>query len=1647
MPDIFSDLTASAQAEQAAGTYAPPTYQYAGDNHNYGNGNFAVTDPTTWGTGVGNAGKFIVSSVASGINGFYNTGVAVSNWFGADAKENDVADQLGQIDDDLGNYYRANRQSADTAGFILGSFVPGLGGVKLLNAGQRVLRTAAETGIIGGNTAKIVGLLAPQTERYLNLAKADIAATNATYSALSANTLKAVGAGYGQAALEAAAFQVAVTATSFKSPVLDQADGWDMAKDLVTGTLVGGAIGGALTHAVGFGAIKKAVKGITPEEALFTGGADIIGLSPAQRIISRNSHIDTMPVAPSATDLIDPSSPFAGVRKLIEALPAEQQAGYAQTFATKFSRLRTETLNSMQNANRSDIHALMAGNDPELGNLLADSLQGTDGQQTFANFHNLTEIGRLDTKMKAEAEITKFNKEQLKQLPDISADISGPPKKIGYVKLSGEGTGDLSFTRPSVSRISDIAENSTEATRMVNQYNFKATKPWSAIESADPIEADARYIWASKTPALENGVIIGQHDIPLIEKAVLNKLDNINVRAPDGSTYPINTFDDIVKHLEVSKNEVAQELIGAKKAGVNLTMPQIADIVNVKQSYLLGEHSTNSITKDIFARQQAQDIYAQDLKSKGLWKQSKEDDFNLQPTYMKTAYTTDQLTDNSGNILSGMAALKAQQKVYMSGINGVVADHMPVNIFNRYIHPSDDLLRSASREGAGPGLVTMTSGGYGSLASIMENNGAATAAFQKSLKDVTSSTLESSLYKIAQSQDVAIGFESINKFIQSTSEQYGLNAAGTGIEPLKMLDWKAAVAAGSKEGAPALQEGAPLLVPIEHPDVLTAWTLRTNLTGARTQAFSDLRNAQGLEDMKDPRALRPIRPDPKDFPHFAMVVDPTITGVGQKSMIHAATAKDLEAMIDKVPNRFDVFKKSELEDYFKAHGEFDYEQTLHENYIDSSLKSAGVSSPFFMRTDPQKIAESLIRDHLRSDDIFARELVNAKFEPEFQYLRDRGEQFTSAATSKFTGSFRDLESVATNPYTSYIKTALNVTRMNEHPYLMGLNNMLDAGVSSIHNAISDAFSAARSPAELDTVNNLLDKYGVSSAYRDAATDALANHSAPKGDLVRFISKANSILSTLTTRLDPLNAINNAIGATVLYGSETNSFLKSMQGVNPDIAGALGGMLKTPVPGVAAVTAGATPDVVNSAGKLMVQAIKNWTNPEAATLSGEPLKAFYARNGWSTRLTDQFHSVLENLTLQGTEDVGTMNGMIQKAFSSAKELAEKGEVLSGNKYAEEFNRFVAADTMRQMTDLGVQAGRITPEEQLGYINSFVNRTQGNILASQRPLIFQGPIGQAVGLFQSFQFNTMQQLFRHVAEGAPKDAAMMLGLQGTMYGMNGLPAFNFLNTHILGTASGNPAHQDLYTGTYGMAGKTIGDMLLYGIPSNMMRSNLYSRGDINPRQLTVIPVNPMDIPFVNATAKLYDNVKEMTSKMAGGGQLWESFLQGVEHNGISRPLAGVSQILQAATHGGEVFSTTGKGSIAGANDLMSWASAIRLAGGKPFDEAVANDAVFRISSYQAADHEKMKTLDQTIASTVLAGDSPSPDQINTFSSRYAALGGKTSQFNKYMMKTIMNANTPQANKIVEALKNPYSQKMQEIMGGAELLDGRSQMGTRL
>lgn len=1713
-----------------------PAYLFAADNHNLGNNSVSWFSPSNVIDSLGNVPKFLASSVLSGVNSFYNTGIAVGNWFGADAQFRDTGAWISDIDSDLGAYYNKNRQSTDLIGFIATSFIPGIAGMKALSAGQAALR-GMSSGMAGVNSSRALGLLTPSPQYYVRAAQTEIAQSQVTFSSINANTLRAISSGYGEAALQSAAFEIAVVATMFKSPVLDDMDGLDLAKNIAIGTGLGSFIGGSFTAAKSFGQIRKVVREVDNLEKPFTLiDEPIKGMSAADRIIARFNDLNTIP------------DPKVGAALVIQKLGAD--TAKTEDFVKKFTRLKQDKEIKLQNLILADVRELTG--DEKTAEVLYNSLRGLDNNQILANLLGAEQVVKLGQKVKLESDLRKefkisseylgelekslskkesalqsklknvISSDNIEKITDqftmpglvkavskfadnlvANADETGTKeiafiknqlldnlntknfpaarqnlenlgrftvklpesKAVSYVKLWGDDAGRVTFESPKTARLADTVK---DVKSFVDNQRFDSKKS-VAVTTLSADVAEARYIWASQLKNLDEGVKIHEYDIPLLERAYELKVPSITVIGAEGTPFTLNSAEQLHKFIQISKEEIAnyyqkQALAALEPANKikdpvkqaekikaiqeeQITVDDISRITNLRKSYLEGVESVNP-DDDLFARQFFERKYTEDLISKGLW-QADKGTYSLWeiPSYIKVA-TRKLETDNIWE-LKGMAYIKAKEKLLRSQMDNVLVKHMG-EFYNRFFEMPEEAILTSNRYGSGSGVITFANGNYGSMESMVQSVGASTNAWRNSVKEHTRELFNATLVKAISKSEPLLEFSAINRTIASTIENYVLDVTGTKLINSKYQTYLDAIKAGKQNVTePVIQQGAPIEIAIKNEETRELVRLHIQRNGERVTEYSERRAVQGLETSRDPRAFYPLKPDPKDYPHFFFVVDPKITSeaAGRVTMVHATSPKELEALRERVPSEYKVVLEGQSEEYHKALGDYEFERTLHESYINSDLKRRGINSQFFPATDPKKIADDLLNWHLRQDDINVRDAVWARYEKEFAELERLGEQYTGVSLSRYAYDPKYSENVTKNPYFSYIKTALDISNINEYPLLVAANRMIDSAFSRAMQNVNSVFNSIKSPEELDKVNKALQEYGIKTAYYDAALDALANHTAPKGALTKFVNQANALLATTILRLDPLNATNNAVGASVLLGTETKSVIRAIKNANPQIAGKLANLMTVSVPGME--------ERILAPGKLIANAYRDWVGArhgkealqtvseqsgQIVTHKGKTLIDQFKENGWITDLTAQFHRMIDDLTLQGTESVSDLNSRIQRAYEIARKIGDKGEGWTGNTYAEEMNRFVAAHVMKQITDEAVGAGVLSAKEQIAYINTFVNRTQGNILASQRPLIFQGPIGQAIGLFQTYQFNLLQQMFRYVSEGTAKDAAMLLGLQGTIYGLNGLPAFNFINTHIVGTASGNQEHKDFYSSLYGIAGKETAEFLLYGLPSNLLATNLFTRGDINPRYITVIPVNPMDTPIVGAYGKFFASMQETISKMANGGDIWNSFLSGIEHNGLSRPLAGLAQTLRSVETG-QVYSTTSKGNIAGSNDLFSLATMARLAGGRPFDEAVALDHYYRFRTYAAHDRAKQLALGETFKTHVIGNKELDPEVIMNFAQKYAERGGDQANFNRWMTENIKNANTSQVNKIAESLSSPFAQRMQEVMGGMPYLDGRN------
>ena len=1578
--ESFDGGAAAGSAEEAS------PFLIAGDVHNLANNKSSFWDDPL--TGISGIPKFIGLGIASGVNQVYNIAPTVGNWFGGNFQQNKLADTLASYDSDIAKYYQEHQQGIDVLGFVLSSLVPGTAGVKVARAGQVALSSAIETGVIGGNLSKATGLLAPSSSKHVLNATEQLIKNSSPFKLQNEHVLKALGSGLGQNVLEGAAFEVAVMATMYNSPVLENQDIGDLMSNMMWGAGLYGVIGGAVTGARSIGQIKAGVKAFDIEASPWTHIAQAReGSAVSDRLLVLNEQRFNMPMS------------TAGMK-----------------YEDKLLALGATKKKKLEGMIRGEFQELLGG-DSIAADLMYSNYLKQDYQSATKSLWELKEVSRIVTKTEGEKLFTK--------LFDKKADAATLKKGVtldeaavlldhseAYLITRGANVGKVQDEVPVVKHLADTVKKNTKIKLYqkgvrVGKDPIRITDKPLDILKASQIDTEMRTAWARQYFHPKEGTIIEATDIPLLDAAYA-KVASGEAPMPlikiGDVTFQPATADEFLQNIADFKLQVATQLLKTRK----LPSDVIAKMVNVKPDYLAGKKAT-SLADDIFA-----DL--DELATFNALHGKKATHLLDVPSVLKLAYKKDRAIGENGFFLEGMEAIQRQQRLYQDAAERSAAVVLEEHAAKMLPITMEEITKATSL-GAGSTFVGFASANYGSLGAKFEYLGKVTTDIITAKKASTREALEPLLYKLQNNQEAAIEWSKLNQTVRGSQHTWKVADDGTHLTLADDTEIERLFAAG--EDVPTI----PLSESIR--DLARA---HVELNAKRVEGLNTIRASQGLQSNMKPGTFYAPPPNPKDYPFFAFVIDPTITGTGHSKMLYAATEAELKTQMASVRSQFPEFKvleKGAAETYYKQIGQLDYEKTLNENYIDSALKRKGVSAPFLIKTDPKLISEELMQWHLNAEAGVVREAVSHVYEPQFEALRQLGKQYTLAATSKYGGKSlaKYAESTVENPYTDYIKTALGINKANEYPFWMPVQKMLDNKFSQLWSTVTRASTGIKSAEDLGRINSILQEAGYKGAYYDAALNLAVNSKLPQGVLSKYVQESNGLLSLFALRMDPLNALNNAIGNNVLLNTELRSLLKNIEMSNADAAGELAQLMKLKVPG--------TPHEVLNHGKLIANAMRDFHNPE--------LREFFKVNKFTTDLRTQYLQSLDTIALRGNETIAAMEGKTAELVKLGKKFAAAGEKFSANTLAEEFNRFVSADVMRQITDLAVKHGVMDSRTALSYINTFVNRTQGNFMAAQRPMMFQGPVGQAIGLFQTYQFNLLQNLFRHVAESKSKDAAMLLGLQGSIYGMNGLPAFNAINTHIVGNASGNTEHKDLYTAIYGGAGKDAGDWLMYGLASNMflhpdLKVNMYTRGDINPRHATVVPVNPADIPFINAQAKVFGNMFETMSKLGDGGSTASILLQGIEHNGVSRPLAGLAQTMQAAVSpSGQVMSTSKKGNIVGANDFLSLMTLGRLLGGKPLDEALTQDAAFRVQAYSTANANKVAKLGEVVKSTMLGGGMPDEGQIHSFMEQYVAAGGKQDKFNQFMLRQLKNSSKSQAEQVRDAMTKPYAKTLQQVMGG--------------
>lgn len=285
----------------------------------------------------------------------------------------------------------------------------------------------------------------------------------------------------------------------------------------------------------------------------------------------------------------------------------------------------------------------------------------------------------------------------------------------------------------------------------------------------------------------------------------------------------------------------------------------------------------------------------------------------------------------------------------------------------------------------------------------------------------------------------------------------------------------------------------------------------------------------------------------------------------------------------------------------------------------------------------------------------------------------------------------------------------------------------------------------------------------------------------------------------------------------------------------------------------------------------------------------------------------------------------------------------------------------------------------------FARNFVDTAVGNYNPAQRPAVFQGTIGTAMGLFQTYMVTLGQQIYRGF-ELRDYKALMKMGLaQSSVFGVKSLPGFNQVSEQIGEHFSED--HYDFTTGMYKAVPPGVADIILYGMPSNLGPA-VYTRGDIQPRIPNIIG-GVQNLAAVQILGQAYDAAKVLgkTTEEIGDEGATQAFMEALSVQSISRPVARISELVTG-------HSVTRKGNqIAGPEEVWSTQGIMaRVFATRGLREAKAREAQYANSMYNAIDVEERNSATHKLKAHIRSG-TLTPEIAERLQEKYMRTGSST------------------------------------------------------
>lgn len=758
-----------------------------------------------------------------------------------------------------------------------------------------------------------------------------------------------------------------------------------------------------------------------------------------------------------------------------------------------------------------------------------------------------------------------------------------------------------------------------------------------------------------------------------------------------------------------------------------------------------------------------------------------------------------------------------------------------------------------------------------------------------------------------------------------------------------------------------------------------------------------LGEALGRDPVLDENVLYPPPRDLKTSRYNAFVVPSEFTEGSdpRRYMIFAESAAEFEAkrnlIGEKYGSQYRVVTQEDVTNYKQLTKEYDKSLVFDELHFDVSVARQGRASELFPNVDLAS-SETLNRYRvwtIKQEESLLRSGVELRYDDVIQGLKNLDRELGAAERTALDKTWREPDTIW--------KDTLNVM-LDQKSYGGALENLFVRVNDYIGEAgsrvLDAAFNTFRKPkgtsitqVDLDKFNSDLAAKGYNPPTLSAVEAMIASPDTSKSKtLPNLVRTLSNLTSTFMLRLDYAHSFMQLASTPILA-------LPVIQEAKQALRGTQEGKALRDITGVVNPSNGVYEP---SSAKLFAEGASAFWTPQG--------KEFIQQMRDRNIVTDYMVQYLNNL------DFSTFNGShkLNQVSEKIDQLAQFGSKFSGFKFAEDFTRFQVAWAVKRVGEL-----RGMPTEELwSTISSSVDKVHGVYMGVQRPQLFQGVLGQAVGLYQTYFFNFVQNMLKFVGDGNKKQATTMAAMQTSLFGIQSWPGFGQLNQMIGETNSGN---LDLYSISGADDPKSTASYFMYGLASHALAVpiDFYTRGDLALRHNTVVPTGFSEFPVVSTLAKAVGNVVNTVGLLTDDNvPISQALAHGLAHNGMNRPLQGLGNIMR-----NKITSNSGQIQFDNANyvdynmsEELNWGAMFaRAIGTRPLNEAIIRGNYYRDAAYQANYRKALSKLGARIQYNVESGEVTEQSYAD-FAKDYEAIGGDVQNFNAYWSRQLRSVSRP-------------------------------------